>query len=63
MRLERDIWADKYHLPLFQFHKGAIRTLSLTPLLVKAALFQFHKGAIRTGDGIELQHEAFISIP
>ena len=25
--------------------------------------FQFHKGTIRTGDGIELPHEAFISIP
>ena len=35
---------------LFQFHKGAIRTISPKKLEWKARWFQFHKGAIRTED-------------
>ena len=34
--------------PVFQFHKGAIRTAPPRSLDQKAVLFQFHKGAIRT---------------
>ena len=35
-------------IPLFQFHKGTIRTIVLFVHLVNKRLFQFHKGTIRT---------------
>ena len=33
---------------IFQFHKGAIRTVLQTGKIIALSLFQFHKGAIRT---------------
>ena len=33
---------------LFQFHKGAIRTIALNVVMLCVQRFQFHKGAIRT---------------
>ena len=32
----------------FQFHKGAIRTSTISAIAVVNPAFQFHKGAIRT---------------
>ena len=34
--------------PIFQFHKGTIRTYRCVPVLDYAHVFQFHKGTIRT---------------
>ena len=34
--------------PIFQFHKGTIRTQFLVDLRLKQKQFQFHKGTIRT---------------
>ena len=35
-------------LPIFQFHKGTIRTLFLPYYDIFVRVFQFHKGTIRT---------------
>ena len=49
VRLERKDDKNQRASPLkFQFHKGAIRTLSVNMRLKNNTQFQFHKGAIRT---------------
>ena len=51
--------ASLRRLVLFQFHKGAIRTLGTRNGLISSdAMFQFHKGAIRTiGDQVVYRAE------
>ena len=41
--------------PLFQFHKGAIRTCMKYHIQINGYIFQFHKGAIRTAGGTWLR--------
>ena len=48
VRLERSAASAKLLQLLFQFHKGAIRTLRFSNLPLDYFKFQFHKGAIRT---------------
>ena len=48
MRLERNMRANFHTQPIFQFHKGAIRTLVGAGFYTDTLKFQFHKGAIRT---------------
>ena len=48
VRLERGCCSTWAFRRLFQFHKGAIRTLSAVKQARRLASFQFHKGAIRT---------------
>ena len=65
MRLER---SRSFDVPerdeLFQFHKGAIRTVSSAALNYANESFQFHKGAIRTMSILlpRLRHIYFNSI-
>ena len=47
----------------FQFHKGAIRTVSTQLVADKSVSFQFHKGAIRTLEADLLKANLDISIP
>ena len=35
-------------LPIFQFHKGTIKTFETGEEITKNGLFQFHKGTIKT---------------
>ena len=39
---------NRWLFPLFQFHKGSIKTNAHELLHVTLALFQFHKGSIKT---------------
>ena len=39
---------NEYGYVVFQFHKGAIRTVGPVVSAAGSILFQFHKGAIRT---------------
>ena len=48
VRLEHDRVTFADGTPLFQFHKGTIRTGGVDVLGGVGALFQFHKGTIRT---------------
>ena len=48
MRLELGVLASALSFLVFQFHKGAIRTVIAQSALFAAQRFQFHKGAIRT---------------
>ena len=48
MRLELKNEQGKLRAEIFQFHKGAIRTLDPRGANASALRFQFHKGAIRT---------------
>ena len=50
VRLEHKNAVQHPKTPKFQFHKGAIRTVSSAALNYANAKFQFHKGAIRTLD-------------
>ena len=63
VRLEPHCPKDYSLLPLFQFHKGAIRTCVFTITLVVSSKFQFHKGAIRTEERKAGYSEDGISIP
>ena len=58
VRLERMTKHYIDEIPLFQFHKGAIRTLLSLVYVTVAPEFQFHKGAIRTVD----RHPQYCSI-
>ena len=50
--------------PLFQFHKGSIKTGYIGDELVQYDKFRFHKGSIKTGGGRIGQAEvADVSIP
>ena len=51
MRLEHISVNAANALLLFQFHKGAIRTIASEEGYLALTLFQFHKGAIRTAIG------------
>ena len=48
VRLERRIILIIIYLEIFQFHKGAIRTVRTDKSAYYYVSFQFHKGAIRT---------------
>ena len=64
MRLEPTICIGYVPSFKFQFHKGAIRTLSYLQDQMISHLFQFHKGAIRTmvNGGSQMQKINFNSI-
>ena len=48
VQLEQNYGCSVYVPPVFQFHKGTIRTLSNEAVTKAAPTFQFHKGTIRT---------------
>ena len=48
VRLEQSVVNLDLGKATFQFHKGAIRTVTNLPSGFAQGLFQFHKGAIRT---------------
>ena len=48
VRLEQPRGSIYSRLREFQFHKGAIRTVTTVLFVTLLSLFQFHKGAIRT---------------
>ena len=53
VRLEPSALYNVVFVCEFQFHKGAIRTESVTRMFKNVSEFQFHKGAIRTQYGDE----------
>ena len=63
VRLELKIIIKVALYALFQFHKGAIRTIEFNTNFPGIFLFQFHKGAIRTQVGELLPVFTQISIP
>ena len=48
VRLEHRVCPRFLHSPLFQFHKGTIRTFRRRFSEHRPPAFQFHKGTIRT---------------
>mgnify|MGYP004465705391 FL=1 len=48
VRLELETMLEEELIKIFQFHKGAIRTLKTERMICVLIIFQFHKGAIRT---------------
>ena len=63
VRLEQISLYYRTYKNLFQFHKGAIRTARLVPVLFPPSGFQFHKGAIRTEKMLYCGAVIVISIP
>ena len=51
VQLEHDSVFRQVFQPLFQFHKGTIRTNLLCSSATTVEKFQFHKGTIRTAAG------------
>ena len=50
-------------LALFQFHKGAIKTLAIGSAAAGLIKFQFHKGAIKTSGWWLIVITTMVSIP
>ena len=48
VQLELELEIDQPGVAMFQFHKGAIRTVASGEARLHGVVFQFHKGAIRT---------------
>ena len=54
VRLEHFLLFIFKRMPLFQFHKGTIRTTFAGASVTDIMLFQFHKGTIRTHYNLEV---------